>query len=141
MKTYQITKSLNGYFLYPTPVIKGEKFLIYAANENYAEVLKKCLNDGFLEFPFKEKSMHGDGQTPILELDEEKFYLNLLTARHTIEKVLSQKVLALMKSKTADDRTNAKKELEHRYQTQIKCSECQKLGIASITLQNWLKDL
>lgn len=147
MKIYQITHSNNGHLLYPTPVKKSEKFLISAPSANYAEILKQCLDHNYLPspfektHPFRQTQLHADGETVIYELDEEQFVLNFLTERHPAEKILSKKILTLMQATTPDDRRNSKKELEHRYQTQIKCSECQKAGIASIQLQNWIKEL
>lgn len=157
MKIYQMTKPIAGpIFLYPTPVIKSDKFLIYAATTFYGEILKKCLDEGYLASPFapihgfRQKSLHGDRETIIYELDEEQFILKFLTEEkrktdetraQNIEKILSAKVMKLMQAQTLEDRLICKKELEHRYQTQIKCSECQKLGISDPLLKNWIDSL
>lgn len=157
MKIYQMTKPIAGsIFLYPTPVIKSDKFLIYAPTSSYGEILKKCLDAGYLASPFasihsfRQQSLHGDGETVIFELVEEQFILKFLTEEkrktdenraQNIEKILSAKILKLMQVSSAEDRLICKKELEHRYQTQIKCSECQKLGIADPQLKNWIDSL
>ena len=156
MKIYQMTKPIAGaIFLYPTPVIKNDKFLIYAPSSFYGEILKKCLDTGKLASPFaavhsfRQKELHGDGETIIYEMIEEQFILNLLTEKRALdetraqnlEKILSAKILKLMQTQSLEDRLICKKELEHRYLTQIKCSECQKLGISDPQLKTWIDSL
>ncbi len=151
MKSYQITQTLGTFYLFPVPVVQNEKFLIKSESLYSAEILKKCLDQEYLASPlenenlYQDLGLHTDQQTKIFEIHPTSFHLKLLPTRdydlkksHTIESILSKRILNLINSEPKN-RDNTKSELLHRYETQLSCSECRKLGISSEKLKNWLE--
>ncbi len=143
---FRSIKQQESFYLYPLPVIKGNKYLI---ETKFPDFFIDSLAKGYLDSPDINKSflieekIHNDGKTPIYSINIEKLHFKFLTKREDdlikakgIEKVLTEKIKSVLKGAL-----DSKEDLHHRFQKQLLCSTCQSLGINSSDISKWLSKL
>lgn len=156
-QSFKLAKIKGTSVIYPHPVVKGEKYLIrtdHRLTDTGLQVLISALNGQFLSTDkkqshfYQKQGLHTDGQTPIYEMHIEQLHFNFLYNKSidlkkgkTIEKVLSQKLISMILSKTQNESIAAFREFEKRLEAQKKCSTCQEMGIQSPKLQAWVQSL
>lgn len=151
-KSFRITSSKFGIFLYPMPVDKNMMYLILAADAFQAEVLKHLLDFGALGPPslepasFRQQGVHGDGVTPIYQLALESFTLRLLPLRQLdetrakiLEELFAKKFRRLLTEPA--QRGEIIRDIQFRFSQQQQCTECQRLGIADPVLGAFFEGL
>tara|TARA_R110000868_G_scaffold117599_4_gene312158 strand:+ start:4711 stop:5160 length:450 start_codon:yes stop_codon:yes gene_type:complete len=131
----ELRKTPDGRFVYPWPIVKGQKYLIACQCERAAHYLILLFELGLLVSPPPFESIpHSDGTTPLYQIPEDGPVVAFLPKRSTdpsaalgIETVLSKAMWRFVKSEEVDDAN--KLALEKRFAAQLACSSCQGLGI------------
>lgn len=141
MREFKTSILPAGVFLYPVPVVKELKYLIKCPSDNYAAILQKLFKAKVLSHPdnglghLKSLGLHTDQQTSIYEFTEG---ISLIQMPHRqedpdradkIESILTRKIWKLMNT---FDELPARTDLRARFESQLSCSECQKLGIQEL---------
>ena len=156
-QNFKFAKAKGETVIFPHPVDKKNKYLVKLSvplEERGLKVLMSALNAGFLASPqqdpslYQEKGLHDDGQTPIYELSIEDLQFQFLTDKEIdpkkgegIEKVLSKKLVALILAQDEQTYAQAYSDFIKRFEAQKHCSTCQKMGIQSPKLQEWVESL
>jgi hypothetical protein len=127
-RKHKISQSGNKIWLFPTPVIKNQKYLIECESIELAKTLEKIINEKLIEEnseAFVLAGKHTDGSSSIFKVEKKFVVLKFLPNRdkdlahaHSIESSLSQALMIGDIQKT-----------QRLYSAQLKCSSCQKLGI------------
>jgi hypothetical protein len=138
----------NKTYLYPFPVIKGNKYLIEIPKE-FSHFVILSLENGFLYSPDQDKNylneigVHTDGNTPIFKINFQKLSFEFLSHSEvdpdkakTLHQLISKKIIAVLEGEES-----AKDKLKHRFEMQLKCSTCQSLGIEEPEIKEWLESL
>jgi hypothetical protein len=144
-KIFKLAHS-HEIYLYPTPVDKKQTFLIKVESLFEGKLLKHLLDPGYLDDPlltpdlYEPMGFHADQRTPVYQVLWEKLQLHFLPQREldikraqAIEELLTKKIIALKKNPKAE----LIDEIIFRFQKQKECSECAKLGINSVELDEW----
>lgn len=132
-KEYRMTP--DGRFIYPWPIVKGEKFLIACPGERAAHYLILLFERALLASPPDfEHELHSDGATPIYQIPNNGPIAAFLPKRQSdpqaaaaIEKVLSKALWNYVKSDTPDQSLAVA--ARRRFDAQLSCSSCQGLGV------------
>lgn len=140
-KEFKAVITKDHCYLYPTPVIKDQKYLI-EINPQLKDIficaLKNSIVESFDSLPsyLIKTGVHTDGKTSIFKIDYENIQLNLLPQRdkdlskaEEIEKVLIARIKDYFKSPSEPA---IKDRLVNTILKQRKCSTCDTLGINSI---------
>lgn len=151
-RIYRLLNSPFGILLFPTPVDKQNTFLIKAPTQFHGEIYKSLLDFGALDSPVESpdfyiyEGLHTDGKTHIFQLNWNSLKIKFLPQRQVdleraqiIEGLIQKKFIKLFEG--PDKRTEIIRDIQYRFKQQQLCSECQKLGINDLELENWIKSL
>lgn len=135
-------------YLYPFPVLKGNKYLI-EVKDDFAEFLILSLKNQYLYSPDRDKDylveigVHTDGNTPIFQIENSKLCFNFLPNAErdpkkakALHQLISNKVISVL----VNDK-DARQKLKQRFESQLKCSTCKSLGIGEPKIKEWIKKL
>ena len=151
-RIYRLLNSPFGILLFPTPIDKQNTFLIKAPTQFHGEIYKYLLDFGALDSPlgspdfYNLEGRHTDGKTHIFQLNWNNLKIEFLPLRQTdlerakiIEGIIQKKFIKLFEN--PDKKNEIIQDIQHRFKQQQLCSECQKLGINDLELENWIKSL
>lgn len=143
---FKEVKIAQGQYLFPLPVIKGNKYLIQVP-ERFSQFFIYCFEHRILPSPdlkpsyLIQKSVHTDGETIIFSIDPGKIECKLLPHGHLdpvkasqIEAVLTKHIARILTFKEEDVN-----KLKQAIDKQRKCSTCQKLGIESLQIDELVR--
>lgn len=137
----------DGRFVYPWPIIKGEKFLISSPSIRAAEYMILLYSKGYLDSPPNfESRLHSDEVTLIYEIPSKGPVIAFLPRRQedltsatSIEKVLSKALWAFVE--TQDPKQEFASALTRRFEAQLSCSSCQGLGIRDQSISDFVEQV
>lgn len=137
----------DGRFVYPWPIIKGEKFLISSPSIRAAEYMILLYSKGYLDSPPNfESRLHSDEVTLIYEIPSKGPVITFLPRRQedltsatSIEKVLSKALWAFVE--TQDPKQELASALTRRFEAQLSCSSCQGLGIRDQSISDFVEQV
>lgn len=145
-KVFKSTTINNQLLLYPVPVIKEEKYLIFTTSKFEKFYLfsfeAELINSPDSDKTFLDKlRLHTDSKTWIYSINVDKLKFNILPNKHLdpdkaskVEAVISDKIKAFLR-----DEIDSEKKLLKVMTAQLKCSTCQKLGIDNSPLKEVLQ--
>lgn len=149
-KQFKAVTTKDYCYLYPTPVIKDQKYLVQINPllENlFLCALKNSIIESFdssLDSLIKT-GVHTDGKTSIFRIDYDSIQLNLLPQREKnlsraeeVEKILIARLRDYFKNPSD---SKAKERLINTILKQQKCSTCDSLGINSVETNEFFKEL
>lgn len=134
----------DGRFIYPWPIIKGEKFLISTPGVRAAQYMILLYSKGYLDVPPSfESRLHSDEVTLIYEIPSKGPVIALLPGRQadpasatSIEKVLSKALWAFVENQ--EPKQENAMALTRRFEAQLSCSSCQALGISDQSISDFV---
>ncbi len=134
----------DGRFIYPWPIIKGEKFLISSPGVRAAQYLLLLYSKGYLNVPPSfESRLHSDEVTLIYDIPSKGPLIAFLPRRQVdlasataIEKVLSKALWAFVETQEAKQENALA--LTRRFEAQLSCSSCQGLGITDQSISDFV---
>jgi hypothetical protein len=144
----QITQVNGQILLYPTPVIKHQKYLLLAHNPLQAQILSSGFAHGVLHLDaFKKIDVHTDGATPIYQLNGEMTSVGLLPERASnleramqLESILWKHIFNLYQA-DANSKSQLQSKLAQIYANQTSCSSCLALGIQAERLAHFFDEI
>tara|TARA_R110000868_G_scaffold117600_9_gene312324 strand:+ start:5693 stop:6142 length:450 start_codon:yes stop_codon:yes gene_type:complete len=133
--TNELRMTPDGSFVYPWPIVKGEKYLIACEGERPAHYLILLSKLGLLASPPAfESVLHSDGTTPVYQIPEGGPVVAFLPKRQQdpataspIERVLSKNIWKFVKTDSPEE--SLRQAVRKRFEAQLACSSCQGLGI------------
>jgi len=144
-RQYKKSKINGETYLYPIPVIKNSKYLIYIEKEYVAFFIDSWKN-GFLTHPDENPSylkgvmLHSDDRTPIMKIMYGNLHFEFLQGEEE-KKMSISKVLSLKINSFLNKESDAKSKLIQTFNNQLKCKTCQKLGVGSDEVLSWISHL
>ena len=142
--TKEMRMTPDGRFIYPWPIIKGEKFLISTPSVRAAQYVILLYSIGYLDSPPSfESRLHSDEVTSIYEIPSKGPVVAFLPRRQddlnsatSIEKVLSKALWAFVE--TEEPKQENATALTRRFEAQLSCSSCQGLGITDQSISDFV---
>ncbi|PIP89094.1 MAG: hypothetical protein COW01_16050 [Bdellovibrionales bacterium CG12_big_fil_rev_8_21_14_0_65_38_15] len=142
--TIEMRMTPDGRFIYPWPIIKGEKFLISTPGVRAAQYLILLYSKGYLNVPPSfESRLHSDEVTLIYDIPSKGPVIAFLPKRQedltsatSIEKVLSKALWAFVE--TQEPKQENALALTRRFEAQLSCSSCQGLGISDQSVADFV---
>jgi hypothetical protein len=144
----QITQGNGQILLYPTPVIKHQKYLLLAHNPLQAQILTSGFAYGVLNLDACIKiGVHSDGATPIYQINTEITSITMLPERANnleraiqLESILWKHLLNLFQA-DSNHKGQLQSKLAQIYANQTSCSSCIALGIQHEKLAQFFDEI
>lgn len=143
---FKKVKIKDSTYLYPVPVVKGNKYLILV-DEEFADFFIESWRNDFLSSPdqrpeyLKFFNIHSDQQTNIFVIDFNKLSFTFLNQQEAkalkIQEVLTGKIASYLAQKDSGN----KEDLTRAFEKQMSCKTCLDLGIKSSEVVTWISKL
>ncbi len=143
--TKEMRMTPDGSFVYPWPIVKGEKFLIACPGERAAHYLILLFELGLLASPPSFDSVpHSDGTTPVYQIPQGGPIAGFLPKRledpgaaSAIERVLSKNIWKFVLTDSPQE--PLRQAVKKRFEAQLSCSSCQGLGIGDESVARFVE--